>query len=188
MSKKIAVIYKTKYGFTKRYAGWITLKLDADLYEVTDIRPKHLLEYETIIFGGGIYRGKINGIKFIIDNYDKIKGKELYIFTVGIEDINEEKRSDLIKNNLNKLENENFRVYNLKGGFEYRELNIVDKIIMKRLKKYIENKNKSDLTQEDINILKGFEEKLDLSNKKSINDMIDDIVYNKNILKNSQYT
>ncbi len=179
MSKKIAVIYKTKYGCTKKYAGWITLKLDADLYEVTDIRPKHLLEYDTIIFGGGIYRGKINGIKFIIDNYEKIKDKELYIFTVGMEDINEERRINLIKNNFHELEKNNFKIYNLQGEFEYKSLNLVDKIMMKTLKKYIENKNKSDFTQEDINILKGFEEKVDLSDKKSIKEMIDDIIREK---------
>ncbi len=179
MSRKIAVIYKTKYGCTKKYAGWITLKLDADLYEVTDIRPKHLLEYDTIIFGGGIYRGKINGIKFIIDNYEKIKDKELYIFTVGMEDINEERRINLIKNNFYELEKNNFKIYNLQGEFEYKSLNLVDKIMMKTLKKYIENKNKSDFTQEDINILKGFEEKVDLSDKKSIKEMIDDIIREK---------
>lgn len=179
MSKKIAVIYKTKYGCTKKYAGWITLKLDADLYEITDIRPKHLLEYDTIIFGGGIYRGKINGIKFIIDNYEKIKDKELYIFTVGMEDINEERRINLIKNNFHELEKNSFKIYNLQGEFEYKSLNLVDKIMMKTLKKYIENKNKSDFTQEDINILKGFEEKVDLSDKKSINEMIDDIIREK---------
>ena len=32
MSNKIAVIYKTKYGSTKKYSGWIALNLDADLY------------------------------------------------------------------------------------------------------------------------------------------------------------
>ena len=55
MDKKVAIIYKTKYGSTKKYAGWIAVKIDADLYEVSDIRPKHLLEYDTIIFGGGLY-------------------------------------------------------------------------------------------------------------------------------------
>ena len=48
MENKIAVIYKSKYGATKRYAGWIALKLDADLYEVSDIRRKDLKAYDTI--------------------------------------------------------------------------------------------------------------------------------------------
>lgn len=175
MSKKIAVIYKTKYGSTKKYAGWITLKLDADLYEVTDIRPKHLLEYDTIIFGGGIYKGKINGINFIKDNYDKVIDKDLFIFTVGMENISEAKKEDIIKNNLDNFKDKDFKLYNFKGAFEYKFLNIIDKVMMKVLKKFIENKNKIDLTEDDLNVLKGFEERVDLTDKKSINDLIEDI-------------
>lgn len=175
MSKKIAVIYKTKYGSTKKYAGWLTLKLDADLYEITDIRPKHLLEYDTIVFGAGIYRGKINGISFIKENYDKVRDKELFIFTVGMENISESKKEDIIKNNLDDFKDKDFKLYNFKGAFEYKSLNILDKIMMKTLKKLIENKNKVDLTEDDLNILKGFKEKVDLTDKKFINDLIENI-------------
>ena len=69
MENKIAVIYKSKYGATKRYAGWIALKLDADLYEVSDIGGKDLKDYDTIIYGGPLYIEKIKGIKFLINNY-----------------------------------------------------------------------------------------------------------------------
>ena len=60
MENKIAVIYKSKYGATKRYAGWIALKLDADLYEVSDIGKKDLKEYDTIIYGGPLYLSLIH--------------------------------------------------------------------------------------------------------------------------------
>ena len=181
MSKKIAVIYKTKYGSTKKYAGWLALKLDADLYEITDIRPKHLLEYDTIIFGAGIYRGKINGINFIKENYDKVRNKDLFIFTVGMESISESKKEYIIKNNLNDFKDKDFKLYNFKGSFEYKSLNILDKIMMRTLKKFIENKNKIDLTEDDLNILKGFKEKVDLTNKKSINNLIENINEKVNI-------
>ena len=69
MNNKIAVIYKSRYGATKRYAGWIALKLGADLYEVSDIRKKDLKEYGTIIYGAPLYSEKIKGINFIINNY-----------------------------------------------------------------------------------------------------------------------
>jgi menaquinone-dependent protoporphyrinogen IX oxidase len=175
MSKKIAVIYKTKYGSTKKYAGWIALKLDADLYEVTDIRPKHLLEYDIIIFGGGLYKGKINGINFIKDNYDKIKDKDIFIFTVGMETVDMTKKDSIIKSNLDNFNDDGFMLYNFKGEYEYKSLNFIDKILMKGFKKFIENKNKLDLTQDDLNVLKGFEEKVDLTDKKSIKVLIDDI-------------
>ena len=90
MENKIAVIYKSKYGATKRYAGWIALKLDADLYEVSDIRRKDLKAYDTIIYGGPLYIGKIKGIKFIINNYEYIKDKKLSVFMVGMREFDED--------------------------------------------------------------------------------------------------
>lgn len=175
MNKKTAVIYKTKYGSTKKYAGWIALKLNADLYEVTDIRAKHLLEYDRIVFGGGLYRGKINGINFIKDNYDKIKDKKLFIFSVGMESINEGKRETIIKQNLDNMSLENLKIYNFKGTFEYKTLNFIDKIMMKAVKKVIEKKGKANFTEDDLTVLKGFEEKIDLTDKQSINNLIEDI-------------
>ncbi|GIM33778.1 flavodoxin domain-containing protein [Paraclostridium bifermentans] len=175
MSKEIAVIYKTKYGSTKKYAGWIALKLDADLYEISDIRSKHLDEYETIIFGGGIYRGKINGLNFIDQNYNKIKDKNIYIFSVGMESISENRKESLIKNNFKNIEEKNVGFYNFKGGLDYSSLSFIDKIMMKALKSMIDKKTKSDLTEDDKVVLRGFEEKIDLTDKKSIKELIDKI-------------
>lgn len=175
MSKNIAVIYKTKYGSTKKYAGWLTLKLDADLYEISDIRSKHLLEYETIIFGGGVYRGKINGLNFIDQNYDKIKDKNIYIFSVGMESLSEDRKELLIKNNFKNIEEKNVKIFNFKGGLDYSSLSVIDKIMMKALKSMLDKKTKSDLTEDDKILLKGFEEKIDLTDKNSIKDLVDEV-------------
>ena len=58
-NKKIAIVYKSKYGCTMKYAGWLAIKLDADLYEVSDVGRWDLLKYKTIIFGSPIYNSKL---------------------------------------------------------------------------------------------------------------------------------
>ncbi|MVO72065.1 hypothetical protein GOD95_11480, partial [Paeniclostridium sordellii] len=128
-----------------------------------------------IIFGGGLYRGKINGINFIDDNFEKLKNKEVYIFTVGMENINEDRKSKIIENNLKNIKLNKSRLYNFKGEFEYKNLNFIDKILMKGLKSVIEKKGIKNLTEEDKYILEGFNNKVDLSNKKSIKILIEDI-------------
>ena len=65
---KVAVIYKSKYGSTKKYAGWIAIKLDADLYELSDVIDRDLQDYETIIYGSSLHAGKIKGLNFITKN------------------------------------------------------------------------------------------------------------------------
>ncbi len=175
MDKKVAIIYKTKYGSTKKYAGWIAVKIDADLYEVSDIRPKHLLEYDTIIFGGGLYEGKINGINFITNNYDKIKDKELIIFTVGIQNVDDVIRTKIIEDNFNDLDIENIKIFNYRGAFEYKQLTLKDKIQIAPIKMEIDEKHIRDLSEDDKNLLKGYEELVDLSDKKSINALLETI-------------
>ena len=67
MSKTV-IIYKTKYNNTKKYAGWLAIKINADLYEISDIKSSDLKNYDTIIFGASIENGYIRGVEFIKDN------------------------------------------------------------------------------------------------------------------------
>ena len=83
MSKTV-IIYTTKYNTTKKYAGWLAIKIDADLYELSDIRGSDLKNYDTIIFGAPIENGYIRGVEFIKDNIQKIKDKQIIIFYVGL--------------------------------------------------------------------------------------------------------
>ena len=80
--KKIAVIYKSKYGATKQYAVWIAESLEANIFEATDVSPSLLMEYDVIIFGGGLYANGINGVKLVTKN----PCKSLVVFTVGLAD------------------------------------------------------------------------------------------------------
>jgi len=126
MENKIAVIYKSKYGATKRYAGWIALKLDADLYEVSDIRRKDLKAYDTIIYGGPLYIGKIKGIKFIINNYEYIKDKKLSVFMVGMREFDEDYINSILEDNIPKQVINNIKTFYFRGKMNYQELSLKD--------------------------------------------------------------
>ncbi|MEF9992402.1 MAG: flavodoxin domain-containing protein [Romboutsia sp.] len=171
MGRKIAVIYKSKYGSTKKYAGWIALRVEADLYEVSDFRPKDFKKYDVIIYGGGIYVGDINGIKIISKNYEKINEKEIIIFTVGMESI-KEKSKDILNKYFDEEECKNIKTFNFRGGFDYSNLNIKDKILVKGLKQCISKKSPRELTKDDKIVLEGFEREVDLCDKNSIDLLI----------------
>lgn len=174
MKNKVAVIYKSKYGSSKRYAGWIALKLDADLYEIRDIRMKDLKKYNVIIYGSGIYIGKINGIKFITKNYEKIKEKKILVFAVGMESTGEN-FENIVKNTFDTSCLENIKVFNFKGSFDYFKLSFIDKILMKGLKLNIDKKSVRELTEDDKLILEGFEREVNLCDKRSIESLIENI-------------
>ena len=56
------IIYKSKYGSTKKYAEWLKEATGFEMAEADQIKAGEAAKYDTIIFGGGIYAGGIAGI------------------------------------------------------------------------------------------------------------------------------
>ena len=173
MENKTVVIYKSKYGSSKKYAAWIALKLDADLYEIKDITPSQLDQYNTVIYGAGVYAGRINGIKFINKNINRLQSKNTIVFAVGIEsDLYNVK--EMLELNINKDFVKKIDVFRFLGEFDYNNLGVIDKIAMKALKMKIEKKEK--LSSDEKLILEGFNRKIDLCDKKSIDRLLETVL------------
>lgn len=179
MGEKVAVIYKSKYGATKRYAGWIALKLDADLYELSDISKNDLKQYDRIIYGGPLYRGKIKGIKFITNNYDNIKDKKISLFMVGIKSFEESYINTTLINNIDQEIINNIDVFYFRGKLNYKELSIKDRIVVYGLREKITDKHQQDISADEKIILEIINKPIDYIDKKSI-----DVLLNKEPIGN----
>lgn len=179
MGEKVAVIYKSKYGATKRYAGWIALKLDADLYELSDISKNDLKKYDRIIYGGPLYRGKIKGIKFITNNYDNIKDKKISLFMVGMKSFEESYINTILLNNIDQKIINNIDVFYFRGKLNYKELSIKDRIVIYGLREKITDKYQQDISADEKIILEIINKPIDYIDKKSI-----DVLLNKEPIGN----
>lgn len=179
MGEKVAVIYKSKYGATKRYAGWIALKLDADLYELSDISKNDLKKYDRIIYGGPLYRGKIKGIKFITNNYDNIKDKKISLFMVGMKSFEESYINTILLNNIEQKIINNIDVFYFRGKLNYKELSIKDRIVIYGLREKITDKYQQDISADEKIILEIINNPIDYIDKKSI-----DVLLNKEPIGN----
>lgn len=179
MGEKVAVIYKSKYGATKRYAGWIALKLDADLYELSDISKNDLKKYDRIIYGGPLYRGKIKGIKFITNNYDNIKDKKISLFMVGMKSFEESYINTTLINNIDQEIINNIDVFYFRGKLNYKELSIKDRIVIYGLREKITDKYQQDVSADEKIILEIINKPIDYIDKKSI-----DVLLNKEPIGN----
>lgn len=77
---KILLIYKSKTGFTKRYAEWICEEINCRLENISNIKNIDFSNYDLIIYGSRIHAGRIDGL-------DKIRklnlDKKLIIFVTG---------------------------------------------------------------------------------------------------------
>ena len=64
----IAAIYASHYGFTEAYARWLAEDLSADLLESGKVKKADLEGHGTIVCGGGLYAGGVNGISTLVKN------------------------------------------------------------------------------------------------------------------------
>lgn len=160
----IAVIYKTQYGTTKKYAKWIAEALEATLFEVSEIKPTQLMSFDVVIYGGGLYAGGIDGVKLVAKN----PCKNLVVFTVGLADINVTDFSDILKNNFSPELLSKTKIFHLRGGMDYSKLGLIHKGMMAVVKKQATKKDKSELTSDDKMVLETYGKQVDFVDKNAI--------------------
>ena len=51
---------------------------------VSQVKTATLLEYRMLIFGGGLYMGRINGISSLTRRFQELADKTLFVFTAGL--------------------------------------------------------------------------------------------------------
>jgi len=167
---KAVVIYKSKTGFTKKYAEWIAEELHGDIFEVSKADINMLMPYDTIVYGGSLYASGILGVKFILKNLDKLKDKKIAVFATGASPSREETISELRDRNFTKEQQEQLGFFYLRGGFDYTKLNAFDKFLMNLLKWQL--KRKKELTLDDRGMLASYEKPIDFTRKKNIDELI----------------
>lgn len=152
---KAIVIYKSKSGYTKTYAEWISQELQCPLREVGEVSVSELMEYDTIIYGGGLYACGINGKTFLKKNFAQLKEKNLIVWATGCSPGHPEELEEVWNFNFTKEELKHIKTFYLRGGFDYKKLHTGDKILMNMLK--IRLKHKEDRTADEEGLLKAYD-------------------------------
>ncbi|MCL2399720.1 MAG: flavodoxin domain-containing protein [Defluviitaleaceae bacterium] len=169
MTKNVAVIYKTQYGTTKKYAEWIAEALDADIFETAKISPAQLMFYDVVVYGGGLYAGGIAGVKLVTKN----PCKNLVVFSVGLADPVTTDFSDILKENFTQEQLSSIKVFHLRGGMEYGKLGLIHKGIMSVVRRQAAKKDEAELTSDDKMFLETYGNHVDFVDQNTINPIVD---------------
>ena len=153
--EKTLVLYRSRYGYTKRYAEMIAEELGCGLREASRMSAGDLAPYDTLIFGGGLYASAINGVNIIRDHFDLLQGKHIAVWATGINAGSPEVMEQVWRRNFPEEIRKNIRMFYLRGGFDYGNLSPLHKIMMTGLKWKIKaSKNQSE---EDAGLLKAYQ-------------------------------
>lgn len=136
------VIYKSKYGSTKAYAEWIAEELCCNAVESKSIKADDLVQYNTIIYGGGLYAEIIAGVGLITKNIDMLKDKKLIVYSTGITPLDCRDYYDgmVAPRNFKGDTLKYIKMYNFMGKMVLSELSTVHRTALKALKKLMSDK------------------------------------------------
>lgn len=179
----IAVIYKSHYGFTEAYARWIAEDLSADLLEAGMVRGRDLETYSAIVYGGGLYAGGVSGISLLTKNLDRLKGKALYLFTVGAADVSDPENTASIRRSLAKSLPpelmERTRIFHLRGGLRYSGMSLVHKTMLTMLRSKVLKTPESQLRSEDRMFLETYGKDISFLDRASIAPLVERVVQDR---------
>ncbi len=128
--------------------------MGAVLKERKRARISELAKYDTVIYGGGIYVGRIAGSGFIRKVYRKLPDKHFVVFSVGFTphsrvDVLEAARNNSLKGiNIEKIDFFHFR-----GSMDYKKLNLFHRTLLFGKKVSIKLKPEEKLSSESKRFL-----------------------------------
>lgn len=145
---KAIITYKSKTGFTKKYAEWINEATKFDISNFDNISKASLITYDLVIFGSRVHAGRIDGLnkikKFLSDN----ENVQLVVFATGGTPIEaEDVINSMWKANFTEKELYAIPHFYMPAGMNYENMNIGDKLIMKVFAKILSKKDDKSPTE-----------------------------------------
>ena len=166
--KKIAVIYKSHYGSTKQYAEWIADALDATLFEASKIKGHQLMDFDIVVYGGGLYAGGVLGAKLVAKN----PCKSLILFTVGLATPEITDFTGTLKA-FTPEQQSKMKIFHLRGAIDYSKLGMAHKFMMSVVKKEAEKKSPTERTIDDDLLIETYGKKADFTDKATIEPLVE---------------
>ncbi len=160
---KNIVLYKSKYGNTFQYAAWIAEELGWELRDFSKYKKTEIKHYQNIIFGSGVYMGKMNKLKKVLEWF---KEKPIIIFACAGNNNSVKDIEDIKRSNFSKEQLEFHKFFYLPGGVDFSKVKGISKYMLRVFKKIMETKKNK--TKDEEAILEGFYNPTNYVDKKEI--------------------
>jgi menaquinone-dependent protoporphyrinogen IX oxidase len=131
--KKVLVLFKSKTGFSERYARWIADDLQCDLANLAGFNKESLSEYALVIYGAGIFAGQIRDIGKIKRWMEAFPEKTWVVFATGTTPSKEKYEELIFQSNFRKGEVRPAHFYYLIAGINYEKMSVIDRQLMRFL-------------------------------------------------------
>ncbi len=162
--KKTLVLYKSKTGFSEKYARWIAEELDCDLAEFSTFDQSKLQNYQLIIYGAGLYAGQINGIGRIKRWMEENPRIIWVVFATGATPDKQAYEELIFKSNFRQGEARPAHFFYLLAGINYEKMGFFNRLLMKIFGRMAAKKQGTTIPKKQTSV--------DLSNRVYIEDLL----------------
>ena len=167
------VVYSTKHGSTERYAQWIAADCGADLRRAGETKAEDLLRYDTIIYGGCVYQGTLRGADLLKKNLEKLRGKKLAVFAVGLtHPADDAAFAQVLAQNFTPAQQEGIRFFHFPGALDYSKMTFSQKYMMKLLVKNIRKRPADQWSEIENSIVLSYGTGVDFTNRSYIQPLV----------------
>ncbi len=166
------VVYKSKYGATKKYAQMLKDELGCDIVELKDFDRAFPVIYDNVIFAGGIYAGGIAGINVLRKNYDTLRKKNLAVFCVGASPFDGNALNE-VKDRCLKGELGDIPLFYGRGAWDESAMGLKDRMMCRILQKAVAKQDPSTYEPWMEALMSAMGKKCDWIDRKYLEPLID---------------
>lgn len=130
------ILYRSKYGATKKYAGWLAEATGFPMAETKTADIRQVAQCDTIILGGGVYASGIAGLSFLRKHIGKLKGKKVIVFCVGASPCDEKAAETIVRHNL-RGELAGLPCFCCRGAWNEEAMGFMDRTLCRMLRKAV---------------------------------------------------
>lgn len=146
MNERMVIVYRSKTGFTQRYAEWLAERLDCAALAERDARPERLRGCETLVFGTRAHAGRADGWKRAL-RLQAQSGARLVLFVTGAMPSDAAALDAFWRQNLSEEQRRAIPHFYLQSGLCYERMGAVDRLLMRGFSAML--RKKPDKTPED---------------------------------------
>ncbi len=127
---KPIIIYYSKTGFTRQYAQWLQEALGCPCVPYQKRRTVSFPQFDTVLFGGRLHAGRIQGAKWLFNQPCKLKDKRVVLFFTGAMPPDPTAAEKAIQQNIPPEWRDTVQAFYLWGGLRYEAMGPVDRFMM----------------------------------------------------------
>lgn len=137
------ILYRSKYGATRRYAGWLAEETGFPCVDVRKTDIREVRRHEVIVFGGAIYASGISGLSFLRRHIDDLRGRKVIAFCCGASPYEESAFRQIRERNMTGPLSD-VPLYYCRGAWDMAAMSFMDRTLCTLLRNSVAKKAPAD--------------------------------------------